>query len=51
MAKFACNNVKNTSTGYMVFELNYGYHSWVSLEKDLDFYLKSKSVEKQFFEL
>ena len=36
MAEFAYNNTKNTSTGYMFFELNCGYHPWVSYKKDLD---------------
>ena len=27
IAEFAYNNTKNASTGYMPFELNYGYYS------------------------
>ena len=34
MAKFAYNNAKNASTGYMPFELNCGYHPCVSFEQN-----------------
>ena len=46
MAEFAYNNAKNTNTGHTLFELNYGYHPWVSYKKDLDSYLKSKTAEE-----
>ena len=32
MAKFTYNNSKNISTGHTLFELNYGYHPWVSFK-------------------
>ena len=51
MAKIAYNNIKNVNIDYTLFELNYGYHSWVFYKKDLDFYSKSKSVEKSSFKL
>ena len=51
IAKFAYNNTKNTSNGYMLFKFNYGYHSRVSYEKDLNSCSKSKSMEELFFEL
>ena len=51
MAEFAYNNAKNASTGYIPFELDYGYYSCVSYEKDLDPRLKSRIVEELSFEL
>ena len=36
IAEFAYNNAKNASTGYTPFELNYGYHPWVSYKEDLN---------------
>ena len=36
MAKFAYNNVKNASTGYTLFELNYGYHPRILYKENLD---------------
>ena len=36
MAEFAYNNAKNASTGHTPFELNCGYHLWVSYEEDID---------------
>ena len=36
MAEFAYNNAKNTSTGFTLFELNFGYHPRVFYEEDLD---------------
>ena len=45
MAEFTYNNVKNASTGYTSFELNYGYHPWVSYEKDLDPHSKSRIAD------
>ena len=36
MAKVVYNNAKNTSTGYNSFEFNYGYHSKVFFEKDVN---------------
>ena len=46
MAEFAYNNVKNASTGFMPFELNYGYHSRVSYKKNLDPRSQSKTAEE-----
>ena len=46
MAEFTYNNAKNASTGHTFFELNCGYHSHVSYEKNLDPCLKSKTMEK-----
>lgn len=36
MAKFAYNNTKNTSTGYMLFELNCSYYPHVCFEDEFD---------------
>ena len=46
MAEFAYNNVKNTSTGHMPFELNYGYHPRMSYKKKVDSHSKSQSADK-----
>ena len=46
MAKFACNNAKITSTSHTPFELNCGYHPWVSYEEDINPRSKSKSADK-----
>ena len=46
MAKFAYNNAKNASTGHTPFELNCGYHPWMSYEDDVDPRSKSKSADK-----
>ena len=51
MAKFAYNNAKNTSTGHTLFELNCGYHSWVSYKEDINLCSKSKSANKLLVEL
>ena len=51
MAKFAYNNAKNASTGHMPFELNCGYHLWMSYEKEVDPCSKSKLVDKLSAEL
>lgn len=51
MAEFANNNVKNTSTDYMLFELNCSYHPRHSYEKDIDPCSKSKLVNKLLSEL
>ena len=47
MAKFAYNNIKHASIGYMLFELNYKYHSCVSYKEDID----SRSMSKVADEL
>ena len=46
MVEFAYNNAKNTSTGHTSFELNCGYHSWISYKKNVDFYSQSKSADE-----
>ena len=51
MAEFAYNNAKNASTGHTSFELNYGYHLWISYKKDVNLYSKSKSANKLLAEL
>ena len=51
MAEFAYNNTKNTSTGHTLFELNCGYHPWISYEDDVDPRSKFKSVDKLSAEL
>ena len=51
MAKFTYNNAKNASTGHTPFELNCGYHPWVSYEKDIDPRSKSKSADESSAEL
>ena len=51
MAEFAYNNIKNSSTGYMPFELNYGYHLQISYKEKYDPYSKSKSANKLLVKL
>ena len=51
MAKFAYNNAKNANTRYTLFKLNYGYHPYVSYEKDLDPHSKLITAEKPFSKL
>ena len=46
MVEFAYNNIKNASTNHTIFELNYGYYSWVSYKKDLDPRSQLKTAEK-----
>ena len=46
MAEFAYNNAKNASTNHTSFELNCGYHPWVSYKEDLDPCSKLKTAEK-----
>ena len=46
MAEFAYHNTKNTNTSYTPFELNCGYHLYVSYIKDIDPCFKSKSAEE-----
>ena len=42
MAEFTYNNAKNMSSSYTPFELNYGYHSRMLYEEEVDPYSKSK---------
>ena len=51
IAEFAYNNAKNASTGYTPFELNCGYHLWVSYKEDLNLRSQSKTAEKLSSEL
>ena len=51
MAEFIYNNAKNASTGYTLFELNYGYHLCVSYKEDLDPRSKLKTAEELSSEL
>ena len=51
MTEFAYNNAKNANTGHTPFELNCGYHSWVSYEEDIDFHSKFKSANELLAEL
>ena len=46
MAEFTYSNAKNASTGYMPFELNYGYQLWMSYEEKIDPNSQSKSADK-----
>ena len=46
MAEFAYNNAKNTSIGYMPFELNCGYHPYVSYKKNINLHSKSKTADE-----
>ena len=36
MTEFAYNNIKNTITSHIFYELNYEYYPCVSYEKDLN---------------
>ena len=51
MAEFAYNNAKNTSTGYTLFKLNYGYQPCISFEKDTNPHSQSKTSDKLSTEL
>ena len=51
MVKFAYNNAKNTSNGYMLFELKSGYHPWMLYKEKVDPHSKSKLVDKLSAEL
>ena len=46
MAEFTYNNAKNVSTGFTPFELNCGYHPWVSYKKDLDLHSKLRIAKE-----
>ena len=46
MAKFAYNNAKNSSIGRTPFELNCGYHAWVSFEEDTSPCSQLKSADE-----
>ena len=51
MAKFAYNNAKYASIGYISFKLNCGYHSRVSHKKDVDSRSRSKAADELTKEL
>ena len=51
MAEFAYNNARNASTGHTPFELNYGYHPWMSYEEDVDPRSQSKLANELSAEL
>lgn len=51
MAKFAYNNIKNTSTIYTPFELNYNHHLCVFFENKADSCLRFRFTNKQAKEL
>ncbi len=51
MTEFAYNNTKNTSTSHMSFELNCGYHLYVSYEENVDLYSQLKSTDELAIEL
>ena len=51
MAEFAYNNAKNASTGFTPFELNCGYHPWVSYKENLNSRSKSRTAEELFSKL
>ena len=46
MAKFAYNNAKNASIGYMPFKLNCEYHTYVLYKKVINPHPKSKLTNK-----
>ena len=51
MAEFVYNNAKNASTGHILFELNCGYHRYVSFEDDTDLCSQSKMAKELFSKL
>ena len=51
MANTAYNNIKNTNAGHTPFELGCSYYLRVSYKEDIDFYSKTKSVNKLFTKL
>ena len=51
IVEFVYNNVKNASISHTLFELNCGYHSYVSYKENLDLHSKSKTAEELSFEL
>ena len=51
IAKFTYNNAKNLSTGHTPFELNCGYHPYISFEEDTNPHSQSKSADELSVEL
>lgn len=46
MDKFVYNNGKDASIGHKSFKLNCGFHIRVFYEENINFYLKSKAIDK-----
>ena len=46
IAKFIYNNIKNSSTSYILFKLNYNYYFSIFLEKNIYSYFSSKLANK-----
>ena len=46
MVEFAYNNSKNASMGHTPFELNCGYHLWMSYKEEVDPHSQLKSADK-----
>ena len=51
MAEFAYNNVKNVSTSYTSFKLNYSYYSQMSYEIKVNPHFKCQLADKLSAEL
>ena len=51
MAEFTYNHSKNASTGHTPFELNCGYHFWMSYKEKVDPHSQSKSADELSKEL
>ena len=51
MVEFTHNNIKNVSTRYTLFELNYGYHFRISYKEEVDPCSLSKLANKLSIEL
>ena len=51
IAQFIYNNIKNININYILFKLNYNYHTYIFYKKNIDFYLKSKYINKLANEL
>ena len=51
IAKFAYNNAKYASTGYILFELNCGYHPRVFYKEDVKHHFRSKAANELTKEL
>ena len=46
MAEFAYNNIKNASTGHILFKLNCNYHLRMLYKEKVDSCSKSKLMDK-----
>ena len=46
IVEFANINTKNTSTGHILFKLNYDYYFKIFFEEDIDLRSKSRSANK-----